>query len=194
MGSATPIVLVTGPPASGKSFVAALVADRVGLPLIAKDAIKETLFETLGTGDVAWSQRLGRATFALMLWALEGQLKAGRAVVAEANLAPDDARPAFRALHERLPMRPLELHCTAAEDLLLARYAARAGSRHPGHLDEQRIADIASAVSAGRYRPLGLNADLIVVDTTSFDDIDADALAQAAADHVRPGVRESSGA
>ncbi len=57
LGSATPIVLVTGPPASGKSFVAALVAERFGLPLIAKDAIKETLFESLGTGDVAWSQR-----------------------------------------------------------------------------------------------------------------------------------------
>lgn len=187
MGSATPIVLVTGPPASGKSFVAALVAGPLGLPLIAKDAIKETLFETLGTGDVAWSQRLGHATFALMLWALEGQLKAGRSVVVEANLAPEDARPAFLALHKRLPLKPLELHCTAPEDLLLARYAARAGSRHPGHLDEQRITDIASAVSAGRYRPLGLSADLIVIDTTSFDDIDTNALAQAAADHVRTG-------
>lgn len=187
MGSATPIVLVTGPPASGKSFVAALVADRAGLPLIAKDEIKETLFETLGTGDIAWSQRLGRATFALMLWALEAQLKAGRSVIVEANLASEDARPALRALHQRLPLRPLELHCTAAEDLLLARYAARAGSRHPGHLDEQRIEDIASAVSAGRYRPLDLSADLIVVDTTSFDDIDTEALTQAAADHVRMG-------
>ncbi|CAA9504483.1 MAG: hypothetical protein AVDCRST_MAG67-2235 [uncultured Solirubrobacteraceae bacterium] len=75
-----PSVLVTGPPASGKSFVASIVADRLGVPLIAKDAIKETLFETLGTGDVAWSQRLGRATLALMLSALEGQLRAGRPV------------------------------------------------------------------------------------------------------------------
>ncbi len=78
--------------------------------------------------------------------------------------------------------------------MLLARYAARAGSRHPGHLDEQRIADIASAVSAGRYRPLGLGEDLVVVDTTSFDDVDADALSQAAAEHLRAGLRERSGA
>ena len=194
MGSATPIVLVTGPPASGKSFVAAHVADRLRLPLIAKDAIKETLFETLGTGDVAWSQRLGRATFALMLRALEGQLKAGRPVVVEANLAPDDARPAFQALHERTPLRALELHCTAPEDLLQERYAARAGSRHAGHLDEQQIAAIASAVSSGRYRPLGLSPELIVVDTTSFDDVDIDALAQEAADHVRTGLRERGSA
>jgi predicted kinase len=185
LGSATPIVLVTGPPASGKSYVAGAVADQLRLPLIAKDAIKETLFETLGTGDVAWSQRLGHATFALMLRALEAQLQAGRPVVVEANLAPDDARPALQALHDRMPLRPLELHCTAPDDLLLERYAARAGSRHPGHLDEQRVADIAAAVAAGRYRPLGLSPHLMIVDTTSFDAVDVDALARAAADHVR---------
>ena len=176
---------MTGPPASGKTFVAELVSDRLRVPLIAKDAIKETLFETLGTGDVEWSQQLGRATLALMYGALEAHLKARQPVIVEANFAAEDAHPRFRALDARYPLKPLELHCTAPDDVLLARYAARAGTRHPGHLDAERMPDIASAVCAGRYRPLGLTSDgLVIVDTTSFDDLDTAGLLQAARDHL----------
>ena len=64
--SRVPILLVTGPPASGKTFVARVLADRLGLQLIEKDTIKETLYDSLGTDDGAWSQQLGRATFALI--------------------------------------------------------------------------------------------------------------------------------
>jgi hypothetical protein len=105
VGAATPIVLVTGPPASGKTFVAGLVADGLGLPLIAKDAIKETLFETLGAGDVAWSQQLGRATFALVRWALECQLEGRRPVVVDGNFAVDRARAHAEGRRQRRPGR-----------------------------------------------------------------------------------------
>jgi ATP-dependent protease Clp ATPase subunit len=54
--AATPVVFVSGPPASGKTYVADLLAAHLSLPLIAKDRIKETLFDALGTGDTAWSR------------------------------------------------------------------------------------------------------------------------------------------
>ena len=185
MAPPTPIILVTGPPASGKSFVAGVLADRLGLALVEKDAIKETLFDTLGTGDGDWSQQLGGATFALIFWALEVHLKARHRVIVEANFAADDARPAFQALHERHPLKPLELHCTAAHDVLLARYAARADARHPGHVDLQRAPAVAAALAAGRYGPVRLSGgDVVVIDTTSFDDLDADALVKTARDHL----------
>jgi predicted kinase len=123
--AATPVVFVSGPPASGKTYVADLLAAHLSLPLIAKDRIKETLFDALGTGDTAWSRSLGRATFALLYAALERQLEAGRPVIVEANFDAIHAPAKLAELRRRYDFRPFEVHCTASLEVLRHRYAAR---------------------------------------------------------------------
>lgn len=54
-------MLVTGVPGSGKTTLARRLSPALGLPLLAKDVVKETLFDVLGVGDRAWSTRLGAA-------------------------------------------------------------------------------------------------------------------------------------
>jgi predicted kinase len=61
-------VLVAGWPGSGKSPPAAALTAELGLPLLAKDEIKEALLEGLGRPETAAaSQRLGRAAVLAML-------------------------------------------------------------------------------------------------------------------------------
>ena len=176
MPGATPIVVVTGPPASGKTTVAEAIAGTLDLPLLAKDPLKEVLFDALGSGDVEWSKRLGCAVYPLLFHLLEQQLRAGRSCVIEANFDHAAAGEELRRLRERFPFRALQIVCEAAPGVLVERYAARAGTRHPGHLDGQRVDDIREAIAAGRWRRLHLVGETIELDTTDWDSVDVAAL------------------
>lgn len=137
------LVVVTGPPAAGKTTIAHELAERLRLPLIAKDTIKEALFDGLGTGDLAWSRRLGEATYLTMLAIAEESVAAGAGLVLEANFI----RGGESGL-AALPARFLQIHCSAPLEVLLDRYAAR--ERHPGHVDGERIDALRDAVETGR--------------------------------------------
>lgn len=78
-----PVVLVTGVPGSGKTTLARRLSPALGLPLLSKDVVEETLFDVLGAGDRAWSTRLGAAANEV-LWSLLADCPTG-AVVARCD-------------------------------------------------------------------------------------------------------------
>lgn len=154
------MVVVTGPPAAGKTTIARELAARLRLPLIAKDTIKEALFDALGSGDLAWSQRLGEATYLAMLAiAEESVAAAGSGLVLEANF--------IRGGESRLAALPaclVQVHCSAPLEVLVERYASR--ERHPGHVDDARVDALREAVESGRHEPLDLPGETIRLDTS----------------------------
>jgi predicted kinase len=160
------VVVVTGPPAAGKTTIARAIAERLRLPLIAKDTIKEALFDGLGTGDLAWSQQLGEATYLAMLALAEESVAAGSNLVVEANFVRGgESRLAA------LPARFVQVHCSAPLEVLVERYASR--ERHPGHVDSERIDALRDAVETGRHEPLDLPGELIRIDTSAPVDVAA---------------------
>jgi predicted kinase len=182
--SSTPIILVTGPPASGKSTVAERIAHELRLPLIAKDAIKETLFDAFGTRGREWSVWLGRATYPLIFRFLEVQLAAGRSVVVDATFGHEVANGEFARLKTRYPFSALQIYCAAPNEVLYQRYAARATERHPGHVDAQILDEIKAQLEENRWRPLDLGGETINVDTSDFSSVDFEGLVNAASTHV----------
>lgn len=56
------IVIVSGAPGAGKTTLAVPFAAAIGFPLVAKDYLKETLWDALEPpiGDLTWSRRENR--------------------------------------------------------------------------------------------------------------------------------------
>jgi predicted kinase len=125
-------VAVTGPPGSGKSTVAEPLGARLGLPVIAKDTIKEALMDALGAPDVDASRQLGAAAISV-LFAVAAASPIG--AVLDVNLRRDLAADDLA----RLPGRVVQVFCRCPPDEARRRYERRAGTRHPGHFDEDRV-------------------------------------------------------
>lgn len=117
-------------------MIARTLARELDLPLVEKDAIKELLYDEIGTGDREWSKRLGRASYAVMFHWLNVEVGGGRSIVAEANFDTIAAR----LIRELPPHRVFQVYCTASDDVLLRRYETRA--RHPGHVDTHVVEEM----------------------------------------------------
>jgi predicted kinase len=165
------LVIVSGPPASGKTTLARRFATELSLPLINKDGIKESLFDSLGWQDRAWSRKLGAATYHLLYYFLEATLAAGVSLIVESNFAPL-ATPELKRIQEKYPFRPFQVMCWADGETLVERYSARSGQRHPGHVDFEALAEIEPVLRRGRLEPLGFDGEIIELDTTDFSKID----------------------
>lgn len=124
-------VIVSGPPASGKSTLAPVLARELGLPLVAKDTIKDALMSVLPVPDVETSRQLGRGAVAAML-AVAAESPIG--AVIESNFYRSVAVDGIR----RLPGLVVEVFCRCDRATATDRYAERAGTRHAGHFDGVR--------------------------------------------------------
>jgi len=116
--------------------VAPPLADGLGLPLLAKDTIKEALLVSWPAADVDDSRRTGGAAMEIM-FALAREFPGG--AVLEANFHRSLAVGPIGAL----PGRTVEVFCRCRREVALQRYRERAAGRHGGHFDDRRTdADI----------------------------------------------------
>jgi len=158
-----PILLVNGVPASGKSTVAAAIANRLRLPVLAVDTVKEAFFDHLGIGDRDYSRQLGRAAYQAIFSTVAG--------------FPDGLGAVVDAWHKFVPLEVLESHlvrakagrvievwCHAPPEVCAERYRARAGYRHPGHPPAgyaTELADLAArATPIGRWPVIDVDTNL----------------------------------
>jgi predicted kinase len=158
------IVLVSGAPGAGKTTLAVELAAILQLPLLAKDDIKETLWDVLEppNSDLGSSRRLGAAAMEL-LWTLAERCPAA---ILEANFRPHSAYERSRI--QALSSCVVEVYCWCPPDLAAARYEAR--NTDPAHHPSHVLPTLSPAQLDEFDRPMGIGA-VVQVDTTGAVDI-----------------------
>ena len=160
------LLILTGPPAAGKSRLIKELARRLDLPLVAKDTIKEALMDVLPAATVEESETLGRAAFAVLYSVAGSLLDAHAGAILEAAFHREQAERELAPLVER--SRAAVVHISAPHGVIAGRYRERAedGSRHPGHHDSERVGELPAQLEAGVYEPPELGIPVLRVDTS----------------------------
>ena len=179
------LLIVSGLPCAGKTSIAERLAAELNLPLMTKDGIKEQLFNSLGWKDREWSRQLSRASVELLLYFTETQLSAGISFIIECNFQPDLAAPRLRAMQVKYAVVLFQIFCRADTETLYRRFEARTGTRHPGHADEQYLAEFHDLLDRTQQKALDLAGPVMVVDTTDFQKVDFSGLVEAVRDVQR---------
>lgn len=155
-------ILVNGPPASGKTTIAEALSSHFHLPILARDAVQEALYDTLGTGDREYNRLLGRAGMAV-IWRMLQNFPPDAAVIIDTWCR----YPPFNWLTDGLKsagiIRFVEVFCWAQGEILAQRYLSRVGLRHPGHPGKELAPELIEV--AKKAKPTGL-ADALFVDTS----------------------------
>jgi predicted kinase len=156
-------VAVTGPPASGKSTLARSLADELGLPLLAKDSVKDGLMALRVPANVAESRALGREAVQRLL--VEAAA-AGEGVLDSVWVDRGGAVDRLSALGE-----VVEVFCRTDLDTMRRRYGERAPTKGRSHFDEKRAEDELWPREA--LRPLAGPWPVLEVDTAGEVDVRA---------------------
>ncbi|MFB6988731.1 AAA family ATPase [Streptomyces sp. NPDC056304] len=182
------MIIVSGPPGTGKTYLARQLATRLALPWYSRDTIKESLFDSLGWSDRQRSKELGVASVAVLFSLLSDTLGAKTNCLTESNFRRTHSSSDFQQLLGATGSEAIQIQCHTDGVTLLDRFAARSASaeRHPGHCDDQNIDEFREELLAGRYEPLDLPGPVLTVDTTRFDQVNIDALSAQASTLLHP--------
>ncbi|MXP74681.1 AAA family ATPase [Lachnospiraceae bacterium WCA-9-b2] len=128
-------ILVTGIPAAGKSTMAEAISERLKLPVISKDTIKELLFDHVGFQSRAEKVNLGIASMEIMYYAAGQLMKAGQPFILENNFEYSSEH-GIKNLLEKYQYSALTITLTGDYKVIYQRFQERESSpdRHRGHV------------------------------------------------------------
>jgi len=168
------LIVVSGPPCGGKTTIGRTVAREFSLPFFSKDDIKESLFDSLGWSDRAWSKKLGIGSEVLLFESVGKLLDAGVSVVAESAFRPEYDIPRFEELGRKYSFDTLQVFCIAENSILVSRFLERAVSpdRHPGHVESANRVEFEQYLTSGVWQPLPLGGQVIEINTGDWGKVD----------------------
>ncbi len=143
------LIILNGPPGAGKTVLAKKLSAELEWPVLARDEIKELLFDQLGTKDRDWSMKLGGVGYGVFFLMLEKMLRTNATFIIESNFDPVNYHAQIKELLNKQGYPAIELFFSATPDVLLGRFKKRweSDDRHRGHVDHERFLDLESRLA-----------------------------------------------
>ena len=186
-------ILITGIPASGKSSMAEYLAEKLSLPVISKDTIKELMYDEIGFRSRDEKVRLGIASMRIMYYMAEQLMKCGQPFILENNFE-NISREGLLAILEKYSYQAITVTLTGSYETIYRRFLERNRSpqRHRGHVvndcypgkeEENNVVPVSyenfvSGIVNRGMDHFTANGPQIILDTTDFSKVDADGLLQ----------------
>jgi predicted kinase len=152
------LILVNGAPGSGKTTLAHALGERLLLPVVSKDRLRQSTLWSIG------SAKMADAPWGPALWygALEALLSAGVSVVGDMALFRGVSEPDVAVRLAPLA-RLFHVHCRCQDPLARFESRTRADPLRAGDLNE--LMPEVVRLCADLRRPLDLGCPCLVVDT-----------------------------
>jgi predicted kinase len=159
------VIVISGPPAAGKSTLAVRLSEELALPILAKDDLKESLFDSLGYSDRAHSIKIGKAAFELQFQLASQLVRNHVSFILETAFYYDSSAMIAEVLSGA---DVTQVWCSADTEVLIER--AKTRPRHPGHVDwnSEIEQEFRSKIGNETYNPLDIGGTLISIDTSNF--------------------------
>ena len=167
------MIIVTGAPGTGKTTLSKKLSERYSIPLVAKDEIKELLFDSLGIGDRQWSLQLSKASYNLLFNFIAKLHMTNNPFIVEGNFYNGEATQNFLKPKPNTDFKVLQIQCYTEPETLYERYKARDNSceRHQGHIHQlPEFNEYKTKVLDSKCYRLDIeNSVYIDLNTTSFE-------------------------
>ncbi len=185
------LIVVSGLPGTGKTTLARRISRSFDIPLISKDNIKERLFDELGTKDLAWSRKLGKASINILFHLIMVQLSARKSVIAESNFKQGISCQSLKEIINKHPCDVIQLHCITDSKILFKRFLMRTDTkeRHQGHSDQLTEQEMKEKDILEAQKPLKIPGRLITFDTTDLRDVDYNSILNSLREVIIPLYR-----
>ena len=169
------ILILQGGPATGKSTLAIRIAEHLQLPYFSKDAVKEPMFNFVGspTTPAIFNQIAGSRFYYDDAENPLSGMKMEEASVIDCTFTEDHA-PLFQELLSQHGFHPIQIYCHTSVEEMLRRWRKRAesGERHRGHLDQLLYESFCQDPSVFDLRPLEIGGSILSIEPTQTNDDD----------------------
>lgn len=187
------IILVAGVPASGKTTFSEYLNDKLHVPVVSKDQLKELLFDSVGFNSRAEKVKLGVASMNILMYFAERCMEAGESLIIENNFIETD-KTMINKLINKYDYNAITVLFEGDLKVIYKRFIERDSSptRHRGHVintvypepESVRTPYVIPMTEDGFINRMinegmssfSMNENTIYVDTTDFSKVSHDAI------------------